>query len=676
MFEQRLKTLLWILGVLALGVVARLVQMQVLRADTYREEARKALLRPVRVLPCVRGRILDRSGRVLAENQPCWDVSVPFGILAGEPEYLYALAEQLKTSERGRSSPVTEAEVDSLRSRIAAMWPTIAQVTAVGLDELAEQRERIVRRVRQIKEAVREKQGLDRRIAEERMNHPVVRGLEQAAAVEARIVLASYPWVQVTPGTRRRYAREPALAHVLGRLADASTGDALVQDLAGGPPGVAGVERLADERLRGTPGQITENIDGRPESPPVEPVNGEDVRLAIDAPLQQQIEERLAATARQYPLCSGAAVVVISLPGREALALVSHPAFDPNADAAERRRLRLDRKCIPLQFRAVGELYPPGSTVKPLVAAEAMAEGVIGPETEFVCGGRLFDGVSGFRCTGVHGPLTVMPAITHSCNVFFYHVGEISGVARLQKWFEATGFSVPSGTGLREDIAGRMPERANKGDARNAAIGQGELAVTPAHVANLMATVATGEYRPITILHDETPARPGRSLGIPASVWSVVRAGLYNVVNEPSGTAFGKAEPPPEPWILLGKTGSAEGWQREMDRLYTVQWPDGRREEIVATDAADLKRKVASAGGFQIAGWRSHSRWPPNEQKDITHAWFAGYVIHREDATDLGSPPRRGAAFAILIEYAGHGGAVAGPLAGEIARMLAARLGS
>jgi len=670
-FERRLKILLWVMAALAVGLIVRLVQLQVLRADVYREEARKVLLRPIRTLPCVRGRILDRAGNVPAEDLPCWDVCVPYGILAGAPDYLAVLAEQLKASEPGTPGRVGPADLEQLRSRISAMWPAIAQATGVGLDELAERREQIVQRVRRIKAVVRQKQGIDRRIAEERFSYPMVRGLSHGAMVEARIALSAFPWVEIAAGMKRRYAPEVCLAHVLGRLENVDPDDVSPQGLTDELRGVSGVERLAEERLHGRRGSVSEDIEGRETAPPVDPADGEDVRLTIITPLQKWIYQRLGSAIAEYPQCTGASAVVIDVASREVLAAVSFPGYDPNAGWATRRALLADRRMLPLRSRAFGEAYPPGSIVKPLVLAGALTDRTIAPETPIECRGRLFaEVVNAFRCTAAHGPMTARAAIAHSCNVYFFTVGEMVGVSRLRYWFDLAGFGRPAGTGLREEVAGRLPERTNKGDARNAAIGQGELAVTPLQAGNLMATIASGRFRPVTILRDDPRARPALPLGVAEADWAVVRGGLYAVVNEPGGTAYGHVVPPPEPWVLLGKTGSAEGWPRELDRVYTCEWPDGRREEFIATDAAELRRRLADRGPFTIVGRRTNRRWPPEGQEPETHGWFAGYLIDRDDFAHPGREPRRAVAFAVILEYAGHGGTVAGPVAGEIARMI------
>ena len=670
MFERRVKALLIVLGLATLVVLARLVQLQVLRAEVYREEARKVLLRPVRLLPCVRGRVLDRAGRVLAEDAPSWDVCVPYGLLAGDPDYLTALAEELQAGRRPRRVRVSDEELEALRNRISSMWPAIAEATATPLDEIADRRDRIVRRVRAIRRHIQERNGLDRPIVEERRAHPVARGLDHQTATAARIALAAYPWVSIVDSTRRRYVPEPSLAHILGRLADPGPDAVFAQELSPDLSGASGVEALAEDRLRGTPGQVREDIDGRVVAPPVAAQNGGDVQLTIDALLQHNIYERLALAVREYPQCTGAAAVVLDVPSREVLALVSYPAYDPNLPGRDSMALEADRKALPLANRPIALTYPPGSTVKPLVLAAALMERCVTPDQTVECHGRLFAEVNAFRCTGVHGPIAAAAALAHSCNIYFFTIGESLGVGRLESWLASAGLGRPTGIGLPEERAGQLPIDAGRGMARNTAVGQGELEATPLQVANMTACVADGMWRPVTVLRDDSHERPRVGLGVTPDVWRVVRSGMYATVNEPGGTAYHHLLPPPPPWVLLGKTGSAQPWRRTLERAYTCEWPDGRREEYFACDDADLARRLAGRGPYRKLGFRAHRVWPPPEQEPATHAWFVGYLIHQDELADLGRPPSRAAVVAVVIEYAGHGGEVAAPVAGDIIRFV------
>ncbi|MBN1489286.1 MAG: hypothetical protein JXA69_05155, partial [Phycisphaerae bacterium] len=520
--------------------------------------------------------------------------------------------------------------------------------------------------------AIRDAYGLERLIAEERMAHPVVRGLDQPTAVEARIRLSSFPWVRILDSTQRHYVPERSLAHLLGRLEDAGPDDVFAQELSGEFRGMAGAEQLGEDRLRGVPGSIEEDIEGRPVSPPVPPQNGEDLRLTIDLWLQQQIHERLRGAVEAYPVCTGGSAVVIDVASREVLALVSYPDFDPNPGFEKRRALEMLRKTVPFRFRAVDMSYPPGSIIKPLVLAGALSDGVVTAGGHTTCTGALFpETPDRFRCIVPHGPVDATAAIAKSCNVYFYRTGEAVGIPRLCFWFEAAGLGRVSGTGLREEFRGRLPRTQSRGQARFAAVGQGELELTPIQAANMMACVASGVHQDVTLVCDDPRERPATSLGVAAEHWAVVREAMWRVVNAPGGTAYGsdKTVPPPEPWALLGKTGSAEAWARTLDTRYVCEWPDGRREEFIATDRADLRRRLAGQEPYEVVGWQSHRRWPPPEQM-ATHAWFAGYLVHRSALSRLGQRPDRAVALAVVLEYAGHGGSEAGPVAGDLARMI------
>lgn len=668
MFERRLKVLLWILATVALVLVGRLVHIQVINADVYRAAARDALRRPPIAVACTRGRILDRTGStVLAEDRPCWDVCVPYRILAGDRADRAALAAELIAADGPRAGRPSESEIDALERRIDATWAAIAEATGTPLYEVADRRERIVLRVRRIRETLREKGGLDHAIAEEQRAHPVVRGLDHAAKIRAEVALADFPWVRITDSTQRWYCPDVSLAHVLGRLEDPGVDDVFTQPLSPDLRGVAGVERLAEDRLRGTRGRVYEDIEGFEVAPPVPARDGEDVRLTIDPALQRAVYDRLAVAVNDNTIRAGAAAVVLDVATREILALVSYPAFDPNPSPAERRLLHMDRQTLPMRFRAVSEPYPPGSTVKPVILAAALTQGVVAADTTVECVGRLLpENEHAFRCLGIHGPIAANAAIAHSCNVYFYTMGERLGATRERQWLEEFGFGRTTGTGLVEEQPGRLPTDRSVGAARNVAIGQGELEVTPLQAANMIATLAEGLWRPTTLLAGDAAQRPAHPLPVPPDVWRVVRESLYSVVNEPGGTAYGKMLPMPAGWVLIGKTGSATGWARELERLYVCEWPDGVQETYIATDGAELRRRLAGRPPFKIVRQESFRVWPATEQKE-SHAWFVGCIVPSRAAADWSRPLRPAVAISVVIEFAGHGGAVAAPAAGDIA---------
>jgi cell division protein FtsI/penicillin-binding protein 2 len=204
-------------------------------------------------------------------------------------------------------------------------------------------------------------------------------------------------------------------------------------------------------------------------------------------------------------------------------------------------------------------------------------------------------------------------------------------------------------------------------------VGQGRFDVTPLQAANMAATIASGQYRPATIRLDDP--RPAEDLPIPKDAWLIVREGMYKAVNEPGGTAHGEKRGTlgdPQ-FVLLGKTGSAEvPLGRTVERLYVCHLPDGRVQEIVAADQAGALAQAdcppADRDKIKVAGSRSYRRYPPDPPESYTHAWFIGYLAPRGRHLAPVQTGQGGVAIAVVIEYTGHGGEVAAPVARDMLR--------
>jgi penicillin-binding protein 2 len=266
-----------------------------------------------------------------------------------------------------------------------------------------------------------------------------------------------------------------------------------------------------------------------------------------------------------------------------------------------------DELDLPLLSRAVGGLYPPGSTAKPIAALAGMTEGVITTETEFLCRGYLHN-PRAFRCWiysrggGSHGSLNVEGAIKNSCNVFFYNVGEQLGVPRERYWLEQFGFGQRPGTGLGEEKSGSVAkgvEAYDETSARLLAIGQGRFSATPLQCANAMATIArNGQYLSPRLALDVGPQQQRRRLDIPREYFEVVKQGMYEVCNEPDGTAykpfhegvFGEFGFRPLEVEVCGKTGTAEAPPQRVD--------SNENGRIDADDVIVRKGDMAWFGGF------------------------------------------------------------------------------
>ena len=713
MFESRLKLLLGVLGVAGLILVGRLFQLQVVQADYYRQRAERTLRLQPRVLPFVRGAIRDRTGEVLVSEEPAWDVRIDFDVLAAD-----AGDKMDRTTRRYRKwkrqyQATDHADFEqAFRTDLEAMWLDVDAFSEPnardgGIQRLKRRALAILDRVQRIHEAVSRRRGFDTTVVEETVPHALVTGLDAEQQIVAREVFARYPWVHVLPSSQRHATSDGVpFAHVLGRLgrvdaqvvsSDPNVDDPFARYLASEWVGVSGVEFAAEKSLRGRRGRMIVERDGR-QVELIEPQDGQDVHLAIHAELQRRLYRLLGQTVGQVPESSGGAIVVLDVSTRETLAIVSFPSYDPNRFDEEYAGLRDDTQSLPLRFRAVSSQYAPGSTIKPLVCLAGLMSGRIDLDTRFNCSGYLNPQQrTAWRCweihgTGIrmaHGSVDVVEALTGSCNVFMYRLGEAVGVDRLCNAFDMAGIGREKGTrlGLREEARGINPTPSwlatNRNTsvypahARNFAIGQGELLVTPVQLANLMATYASGRWRPLTLVGCGRE-KPEWRLPVTDEQWRAVRRGIYGVVNDPNGTAHKYAHLQHDRYVLCGKTGSATAhpWPTAYEIPYVDEYGEHWIAKVHGGSAASAIEQFVREqpnATFDPSKVTVARRWPPEPPVNggkHSHAWFGGYL---QAVDGLGEPdwsqePR--IAFAVLVEFGGSGGRTSGPLAREVARQI------
>lgn len=627
MFERRLKILLFIMFLPALAIAARLVQLQLVKHDYYCAEAEDLLyLEPV-YLPCLRGEVTDRNGTLLAYNAPAWDITVHYGALADNERALLRMCRRLDIRYK-----------DASPARIEESWRVIARISGEPVEDLEKHMGKIRRRVQRVKEWYKGYYGYDDVVKEETWFHPLVRDLSREQQIDARQSLAPYPWVKIEPSQVRRYAGGPSFGHILGFMnevdEEAMDNDPLAKDRLAGYQlgdlqGVTGIEELGERFLpeqqcrwlRGHRGRIHVDRKDRPLNPPVDPENGHIMQLSLDAELQQRVYEIVGSAVQAHrPNCTGGAAVLIHIPTRQVLAMVSYPAFDPDMPYGERLKwFRTKPFGQPHVFRAVAGNYPPGSTVKPMILAAALAGGKVGPGEVIYCAGRLFPDQPGkWRCLFSHGDVNPIEAVQRSCNVFFYTLGQRMGTELLTEWLGKFGFGRTSGTELREEQPRYLDLGTSRGLARLVAIGQGRLQVTPIQVANMMATIATGSYQPVQLwLNDPRPQPVPQSLDIRDSHWRIVRQAMHDVVYTVRGTAYRHLHIKDfDGLAVLGKTGSAE----------------------------------------------------TTKPGKPTHSWFSGYMTDKGNYLGSATLCDQSVAFTVVIEYSGHGGEVAAPAAEKILR--------
>jgi len=402
---------------------------------------------------------------------------------------------------------------------------------------------------------------------------------EEMARVE--VAIPELPGISIEQGLTRSYALGASAAHVIGYVAAVAetelTGDPLLE-LPDFRIGKNGVEKSQDVELRGIAGasQVEVNAFGRivRELGRVPGRPGKDVVTGLDAAMQDFLARRCSTEE------SVASVLLDAMTG-DILALVSSPSFDPAPFAtgltpAIWQQLSTDPR-NPLSNKVIAGVYPPGSTFKPVVAAAALAAGVLTPETAISCPGYVELGDATFHCwrKGGHGTVRLRDAIKRSCDVFFYETARRLGIDRLAAMARRLGFGSVLGLDIPGERPGLIPSREwklatsgaawSQGETLIAGIGQGSVLATPLQIAVMVARLVTGRAVVPRLMRAEGVLSPGGDraspdypgLGVSPHALAIVLDGMNAVVNEQGGTAY--AERITDPGFAMGgKSGTSQ----------------------------------------------------------------------------------------------------------------------
>jgi len=401
--------------------------------------------------------------------------------------------------------------------------------------------------------------------------------LTQVTAVTARRLELPDVYVEQVP-TRSYPEMGAHLFGYVGEVNDAQvSGDEGLKS--GDIVGQSGIEKVYNATLRGEDGakRVVVNSVGREIRTLEEdaPTEGHRLQLTIDYDVQKAIEDGFDSIK-----FNGAAVVLDPSNG-DVLGFTSRPAYDPNAfasgiDKVTWASLTTDED-RPLSDRAIQGRYSPGSTFKMAVATAALQEGVITPSFTVHCtGGATFYGRP-FKCwkKGGHGTVDLRHAIEQSCNVYFYTIGNMTGIDKINKWATLLGLGVKSGIDLPNEVEGVVPspkwkqdrfkEKWYAGETISVSIGQGSVSVTPVSMAVYAATLANGGTRVTPHLLkavDEdgsgwkpVPPPPAQSRApLDPDKLQAIRDGLWMVVNQ-AGTGHNARL---ADYDVSGKTGTAQ----------------------------------------------------------------------------------------------------------------------
>lgn len=567
-FEKRLFVSRIILAVaimvLLLGIiVARLVQLQIREYDFFAEKSQGNRVR-IEALPPTRGLIFDRRGRILAENLPAYQLEL--------------IPEQVPDLKR---TLARLAELGLIRSEDIPRFN--------GLSQTGPRFKPITLRFRLT----------DDEIAIFANQRP------------------RFPGVDFQPRLVRHYPDGDLTAHVIGYVGALSTADLERLDAAAyagtAQTGKTAVEHFNESMLYGKVGfrQVVTNARGR--QVPTEardiagslleseaPTPGHNLYLSIDLDLQRVATEALAG--------KRGAIVAIDPNNGEILALVSAPSFDPNAFATGMSRSEFNElqnnEDRPLFNRAVMGSYPPGSTIKPMIALAALETGATNLTRRTVCIGYYSLPGSTHRYRdwkpGGHGEVDLHDAISQSCDVYFYEISRNIGIDRMHYYLDQFGLGKETGLDMVDEADGLVPSRAWKRQAfRNradqvwfpgetviASIGQGYMLASPLQLANATAALAARgkRFTPHLVAAFEDPLTGRRTLIAPERLpdvniendffWDSVLSAMHDVMQSNTGTA--RAAGRGAPYQMAGKSGTSQVISISQDEEYDEEQIDER----------------------------------------------------------------------------------------------------
>lgn len=527
-------------------VAGRLVQLQVLQHDYFADLSQGNRIR-IEPLPPTRGLIFDRNGAVLAENLPAYQ--------------LVMIPEQV---------PDVEA--------------TLLRLTGAGLIE----REELPRLRELIAASPRFK------------SIPLRFRLDERESARFAIMRPRFPGVDIEARLIRHYPYGSTAVHAVGYVGGLSAADLERIDPAvyagTNQIGKTGAERAYESALHGRVGheQSVTNARGRAIGaiPGEAPAPGDNVYLTLDIELQLVAEGALGERR--------GAVVALDPASGEVLALASTPGFDPNGFAVglrveEYRALEQDRD-RPLFNRAIRGQYPPGSTIKPMLAVATLDTDTVDPGHSIFCRGHYSLPGSTHRYRDWkpegHGTVNLHDAIAQSCDVYFYQLASQLGIDRMHDYLTRFGLGTRLGIDIGGEKRGLAPSREWKrsafsrradqvwfpGETVIVSIGQGYLLATPLQLAHATAAVAMRgqRFRPHLGRAVENPLTGERRMAQAETLppveladildWEVVISAMQSVLQSETGTAravgLGAAYP------MAGKSGTAQVFSVAQEEEY------------------------------------------------------------------------------------------------------------
>jgi penicillin-binding protein 2 len=570
-----------------LVIVSRFWYLQINQGEEYSRLAENNRVR-IRSVPPPRGHIFDREGREIVTNRPSFNVS-----LIREDSY----------------------DIEDVLKRLA-----------VVLDEDIEV----------LWEQIRKSEGTPRHIPitlKEDVDWDILAYLENNKY--------KFSGIRIEVQPVRVYHYGDLAANIIGYIGSINK-QQLEADTSGvyeggDLTGKRGLELLREADLRGEKGSRSTEVNARgfeqQQIKNIAPLPGRDIKLTIDVELQQAAEQYMDISDK------AGAVVVLEVGSGRLLAAASTPTIhleefiggisQKNWDAL------LNNPKHPLINKVVQGAYPPGSTYKIVTALAGLSEGVIDMNTTFYCPGHYYFGNRLYRCWkhSGHGTVDIRRAITESCDVFFYQVGQRVGVDKLAEYAQKLGLGQRTGVELEHEKSGLAPTKAwkrerynekwHEGETLSVAIGQGFNIMTPLQICLMTAAIANGGtiYKPQLV---ETVTTPDGE-----------------VIEQFEPQVIGELSPRDKRYLPLIQEG-----------LYGVVMGKRGTARNVRIEGLSIAGKTGTAQVVRLAQYKGLKEQDiPYKFRD--HAWFTCYAP--ADNPKI--------AVTVLVEHGLHGGSGAGPIA-------------
>jgi penicillin-binding protein 2 len=597
---SRLALRVAVLGGVAVALFAilffRLWNLQVLSGDKYLTEAKNNRTREFKVI-APRGDILDRNGNVIVDNRT-------------------SLALQLNTAKLPEDPAAERAELTRIGQLAHMSLPKVRRAIAEGEEVAA---------------------GAPVTLRQD-VGYYLVAYIEENQR--------EFPGVSVQRVFVRHYTHGALAAHVLG-----SVGEVSEEELQKGPykglepgeeVGQGGVEYTYDHSLRGQLGRTKIQVNALGQPTPggqlvsTPPTPGDNLKLTIDQGVQEAGEAALA----EQSLPGG--FITMNVDNGQILGLGSFPTYEPSVltppmTQAQVNELYRDPVLAPLTDRATEGLYPTGSTFKIITALAALENGVITPGTtindpgQLCVGGQCFHNAEG----AAYGPLTLIPALQVSDDVFFYTLGlRMWDTNELQEWAHKLGIGRSTGIDIPVNTDGLLPSKNwrdqlykegeterpwSAGDNIQLATGQGDLQTNPLQMAVAYAALGNGGKIVTPHVGLEVQDAAGRVLKefdppirrkvkIDPTYRSDVLEGLHEAAQTPGGTSYPVFGSFPIP--VAGKTGTAERPGHPDQSWYCIlaPYPNPRIVTCVTIEEGGFGAQAAAPAAHTILEAYFHNR--------------------------------------------------------------------